>query len=430
MKFSYSVTTHPGKVRSRNEDTYIADSSIGLFLVADGMGGHSRGDEASTTAAVTVHEVIKKGMLIVLKYQQDKSKKNRNAIFQLLREAIKQANKAVLNKSRRYHPREIMGTTMTGMLLVGGSAFVFHVGDSRLYLLREDKIHLITPDDSLFFQLIRLGATTKEKEKRFPFKNIMTKAVGVREDIEPLILDLPLLKGDRLLISSDGLHGYFPDKDLQIFLSQDNIENALKLLVGGALNAGGEDNITGIIVQIDDIEEEEQKEQINIYTILEEEQLFTSLTLSELVRIFAVSDIIYAKDGEYIFKQGEKSDSFYLVLKGNVLITRDNEIVASITKGEHFGELSLASVGIRLASGIAKGDTTLLRLKRDRFIGLIHKDPIIGLKLLWNLSMILGMKARSINDELSLLKAMIEHNKLKIPTILDSDELEVIDEED
>ena len=432
MELEYFAGTHPGQVRKRNEDTYVADPAIGLYLVADGMGGHARGDEASRVAALTVHETIKKGILSSLEFQEKGTPEAKQKVYALLRDAVSRANMAVFGRGWSSRAKEIMGTTLTGILISGTRAFVFHVGDSRVYLFRNGRVHLITADDSLFFRLLKAGGATKGQERSFPYKNIMTKAVGVRQTVEPLIMDFPLLPGDRILICSDGLYGYFTDQELAQIMKGSKASTMVQEMIKRALERGGEDNITGIVIKFSgkEVLSPQELESQQAVEAISREPLFSGLSLAELFRLQSKCEVRNYKVGELIFRQGEKAEDFFIVISGSLEIQRDGKVVAVVSSGEHFGELSLVSAGKRMATGMAVEALRLFIMKRSVFLETIREDPLIGVKLLWNLSSMLSDRLKRAHDELSLLRTMVEHQGMERFEFLSSDFLEEVEDED
>jgi protein phosphatase len=204
-----------GKRRARNEDAFLIDEAIGLFVVADGMGGHAAGDVASSLAI----SAFRKGLA-----------------GDAVADAILAANRAVWQQSRAEPAQSGMGTTLTAMVRErnpGSSLIVGHVGDSRLYRLRNGTLEQLTRDHSV--------AGT----------SLLTRAIGTRPDVEVDVFRTPIAPGDRYLICSDGLTGMVHDEDLRVMLAQDK---GLDAICGDLIDAanlrGGIDNITAIVVSV------------------------------------------------------------------------------------------------------------------------------------------------------------------------------------
>jgi protein phosphatase len=228
------AATDVGRVREGNEDAYLVDDAMGLVAVADGMGGHRAGEVASATALEALRAAITSG--------------------RPLRESIEDANDAVFTKSRTDQDLHGMGTTLTaGTLVAGGTLLVGHVGDSRAYLLRDGEMRQITEDHSLVEELVREGRLTADEAAVHPQRSIITRALGLDLAVEVDVYPVELAPGDRLLLCSDGLTGMVQPDDIAATLRRESDPSrAAAQLVDLANHAGGEDNITVVVVAVTD----------------------------------------------------------------------------------------------------------------------------------------------------------------------------------
>ena len=228
------AATDVGRVRDGNEDAYLVDDAMGLVAVADGMGGHRAGEVASATALEALRAAITGG--------------------RPLREAIEDANDAVYTKSLTDTSLRGMGTTLTaGTLVAGGTLLVGHVGDSRAYLLHDGELRQVTDDHSLVEELVREGRLTADEAAVHPQRSIITRALGVDASVEVDVYPVELVPGDRLLLCSDGLTGMVQPDDIAATLRRESDPTrAAHQLVDAANAAGGEDNITVVVVAVTD----------------------------------------------------------------------------------------------------------------------------------------------------------------------------------
>jgi protein phosphatase len=228
------AATDVGRVREGNEDAYLVDDATGLVAVADGMGGHRAGEVASATALEALRAAITSG--------------------RPLRESIEDANDAVFTKSRTDQDLHGMGTTLTaGTLVAGGTLLVGHVGDSRAYLLHDGELRQITEDHSLVEELVREGRLTADEAAVHPQRSIITRALGLDLAVEVDVYPVELAPGDRLLLCSDGLTGMVQPDDIAATLRRESDPHrAAAQLVDLANHAGGEDNITVVVVAVTD----------------------------------------------------------------------------------------------------------------------------------------------------------------------------------
>lgn len=256
QRMIYGIKSDVGQARSNNQDavlTYLTTSEMsedppdfGLFIVADGMGGHSNGEQASATAARTVgHYGYSEIFLPMLR--QEEASADRPTITEVLREAIQSANVAV----SKAVPEG--GTTVTAAAIVGDLAYIGHVGDSRAYLITEEGIEQLTRDHSLVQRLIELEQLTPEEALEHPQRNVLYRAIGQNENVDVDAITRRLPPSSRLLICSDGLWNLVPDEEIrQTVASSPNPQMACEALVKLANARGGSDNISVIIVKMPD----------------------------------------------------------------------------------------------------------------------------------------------------------------------------------
>ena len=231
FKLVAAGVTDVGRVRDGNEDDFIDQADrLGLVAVADGMGGHRAGEVASATALEALRAAVANG--------------------RSLRDAIEGANDAVLQKSESHRELHGMGTTLTaGMLGSDGQLVVGHVGDSRAYLVRDGELTQITNDHSLVEEMVRGGELTPEQAEVHPRRSIITRALGIDPQVEVDEYPIDLRPGDRILLCSDGLTTMVrPDDIAGILNRQHDPKRAAQLLVDAANEAGGEDNVTAVII--------------------------------------------------------------------------------------------------------------------------------------------------------------------------------------
>lgn len=244
MNLRAGVRTDVGKVRGGNEDSYVAQAP--LFAVADGMGGHRAGDVASATAVD-----------VITQRAPDASVDSPESLSTLLR----QANRAIWEKARSDPSLKGMGTTCTLILIDGDHAELAHVGDSRAYLLRDGHLEQLTEDHTLVGRMVKEGRLRQEEAERHPQRSIITRALGVDSDVEVDVQRLDLRVGDRLLLNSDGLTGMLDADAVESVLNDEaDPQAAADKLVSLANDAGGEDNITVVVVDVTDEDERSEEE--------------------------------------------------------------------------------------------------------------------------------------------------------------------------
>ena len=240
-----------GKARDMNQDCfYVSDlnkDEIKLYIVADGMGGYKGGEIASSLAVKSVKNFVFNNF--------KKSRKDREAILQLLKAAIEYANMIVYEKSKEDPELQDMGTTLDACLIYNNKVFIGHVGDSRVYRIRKNFMRKLTSDHSYVEKLVKEGTITKEEAYNHPKKNMLMKALGCNSLVQPDLICKGFLKDDILLMCSDGLTNMLRDNEIYNILLK-NPDKPVEALIRNANNLGGHDNITVVIVDNIDIGEE------------------------------------------------------------------------------------------------------------------------------------------------------------------------------
>ena len=222
--------TDVGRVRSRNEDAAVIGD--GFFAVCDGMGGHQAGDVASKTAADTIHAELS----------------NKSFAIQNFLEAIRRANEKVYHLSRTEEHLAGMGTTLTAMLVEDEQVVLAQIGDSRAYLFRRGVLRQCTHDHSFVAELVRSGSLSYEDARTHPHKNLITRALGTSAHVEADVFEIGRRAGDRWLLCSDGLTDLVTDIEIQDILYEKKSEEAADELLTLALERGGLDNITFLLI--------------------------------------------------------------------------------------------------------------------------------------------------------------------------------------
>ncbi len=422
MTLDQASRTDVGRVRSRNEDNLSVVPELGLYVVADGMGGHQGGDEASRCACIAVEDHVRAQHKVVSTYLDDRSPARRKDVLRLMAGAVRAANERILLEAEMHPELNGMGSTLVILLVAGGRAFVANVGDSRAYLLRDGAASLLTEDHSLFFELLRQGRMTRASAARFPYKNVVTRALGMRGAVHADCFELDVVPGDRLLLCSDGLHGVIEDEDLLRLAGGGHLGAAVEALVGAANAAGGPDNVTAVLVEVqaidDDANEVRRRNQA-----MREFPVFHGLSTAEVVRVVSMCERrVYPAGGE-LFREGEVCDGLYGVLSGDIEVWRGGRALQTFGPGSHLGELSLVEELPRLATAVAHGPAEVLVLSRRVFEVLLRHAPQTSARLLRNLVSILARRLRNTNDELVVLKTEFDASNLALPEVLAADEL-------
>jgi protein phosphatase len=241
VHFTCAARTDTGIVRSGNEDNYLMLSDRGVFIVADGMGGHAAGEVASEMAVRIISKEL--GSLRGLTDEQAGER---------MRTAIINANNAIFERTLTEHDKRGMGTTTTAMILLPKRFLIGQVGDSRAYLLRNGDFLQVTKDHSYVQEQVDLGLLTPEQARVHPYSNVITRCIGANNDVVPDLYFGQLRAGDVILLASDGLTGMLEDPQLVTILSSEGgPQQWVDRMVSEANRRGGLDNITAIVIRIE-----------------------------------------------------------------------------------------------------------------------------------------------------------------------------------
>jgi PPM family protein phosphatase len=233
-----------GVIRSGNEDNYIVVPERGIFVVADGMGGHAAGEVASEMAVHTMTREL--GALGNLGDEQ---------VGERMRAAIRAANAAIFQRTLTELDKRGMGTTVTALVLYGARFLVGQVGDSRAYLLRDGALTQITKDHSYVQEQVDAGYLTPEQARTHPYSNVITRCVGANSEVVPDVYVGAVKPRDQFLLASDGLTGMLEDPELaKVLVSNRTPQEKVDDLITAANRHGGLDNITAIIVRVDSVD--------------------------------------------------------------------------------------------------------------------------------------------------------------------------------
>jgi serine/threonine protein phosphatase PrpC len=411
MELTFAAATDVGRQRQHNEDNFLIDKKLRVFMVADGMGGHAAGEVASSIAVHEIRDAIYNNRDLIDRYRVDEPGVQAIEILQMLEHAIQAACSTVYNRAQAEPDKRGMGTTATVLLIAGAPdhlrGFIAHVGDSRVYLARQGQSHMLTEDHSLMNELVRRGKLTRGQIESSPYKqykNAVTRAVGVYQSVEVDTFDFDILPGDRFLLCSDGLYAYLDEATLPQVLSDGDVKDTPTKLIDLANNGGGHDNITSVVVRIGDNSSglaPRMSEAAVKLDVLKAMQMFRYLSYKELVRVANIAEIIEVAPDHTIFSQGQTGDAMYVVLSGSVRLSKDGAVVARLDKGQHFGEMSLVDRSVRSLNAVTAEPTRLITINRKDFYEIIKKEPQLAVKLLWSFVQVLGARLRKTTSDLS-----------------------------
>jgi len=240
MKLNFTGSTDPGLVHSSNQDAYHIDPNGRFFIVADGMGGHAGGEQASRIATEEIKEFL-------LSHWDAP-----DPTPTLLENALKKANQAIIEDQQQHPERSDMGTTVVAVIFRSpDSPWCAHVGDSRLYRFRESQLQQVTEDHTWVARAIKLGEITEEEARNHPYRHVLSRCLGRKELHQVELQPLDIKLGDRLILCSDGLTEELNNQNIAEQLRNSPVlEKASLALIEAAKEKGGHDNITIVMVSL------------------------------------------------------------------------------------------------------------------------------------------------------------------------------------
>jgi serine/threonine protein phosphatase PrpC len=382
---------HVGRRRKVNEDCWLADDDLGLYVVSDGMGGHRAGEVASATAVETVAQALREKRRLLERVRAGKAKAKQAAIA--ADEAVQEASRKVFQLATSEPERTGMGCTLTLLLLLGERGVMAHVGDSRLYLCRDGEVHQLSRDHTYVEELAGVDRIPKEALRSHPYAGTLTRAVGVQDAVQVDLLVFDVLPEDRFLLCSDGLANYVTD---EVWFAQELDREDLDAIPGElvrfANESGGADNITALVVGVEadpasDPESWKRAEEWRARSrALSSCFLFKDLPLARLAQILASCQDRTFEPGQTVLDERGPCSGLWIVVKGICELSRRGEVLGELGPGDHFGVTALLSPRPARARVQAWETCRLLILSADAFHSVTSARPGLGVILMRRLA--------------------------------------------
>lgn len=384
--------TDVGRERTSNEDAYHCDPALGLFVVCDGMGGHAAGEVASAHTVRSLVETLR-GMSPTLA-EIANGKVGSEVLGAAMRSAIERACGELYALGKSDPQRRGMGSTCTALAIAGRRAVLAHVGDSRCYLLRNGQLTQISSDHTYVAEAVRQGVLRPEDAASSPYGNVITRAVGPQETVIVDVVGFDLGPGDTLMLCSDGLHQYLQsDDELSGILSRSSLESAARSLTSLALERGGSDNITTLVLRVPNAPlGTSEIAPLEGIEALRHVDLLRDLTMAEVIRLCQAFTPREVQAGEVLIREGEPGEDFFVLVEGAVEVYRGQQRMAVLEKGSHFGDIALVAERPRTASVRAATPCRLLTTRRSALYPFLEREPMLAAKFFWKLAQTLGLR--------------------------------------
>lgn len=381
-----------GKVRRHNQDSFLIDPRLGLFAVADGMGGGAKGEVASALACNAIQEAIGEVERLVERMLEAEDPEPTAPDIEKLAFWLEQA---VLRGCREVYDASTalagesgkMGTTVDVVWSVGQHLFTAHVGDSRIYRVRDGAAEVLTEDHTMIREKIKRGLLTEEQALTAGGRSVITRTLGVQKRVQVDMGHHTVLPGDRFLVCSDGLYRDLgPETFAQILKSTHGATSA-EILVSMANAKGGGDNITALVIEA--VEDDEESIQPHGFAphirTLRACSLFSYCTWNELARVADCCRVKELPPGSWVFKEGQPGRECFIIESGGVEVIKGDTARYTLGPGRMFGEMSFIDVPLRTASVRTTDPTRLLMLSRRDFLQLVRQDANLGSKVQWQM---------------------------------------------
>jgi PPM family protein phosphatase len=401
-----------GKQRQNNEDAIGVDDAAGIFLVADGMGGHQHGEVASRETIGTMHQKLAASRAVFDRFRDDPTDASQAAAVAAVVNAVEETCARVFDMGGRSGAsRSRMGSTLDAVVRVGDRVILAHVGDGRIYLLRGARCYRLTEDHTLVGEQIKAGLIKEAEAEESTFKGVLTRAIGTHRSVKVDTLILDLSPGDVLLMCTDGLHRYAGADEIARLLGPTPTPAMVGKLVEHANAKGGVDNISVILIACAPPREEAGVSKQTTKPLSKSIgagrieavcalPMFQHLSYREQVAVLSVARSRTFEAGSTVVKQGEVGSEMFIILEGRLVVSRDGVKIAELGPGGHFGEMSLVDDARRSATVKAETKAEVLSIGQIELNGLMRVEPVLGVKVLWSFVQVLSARLRTASAEI------------------------------
>jgi len=392
-----------------NEDATMALYDVPLFAVADGSG-------ARWPAELTLKTLLEHGKHLLEfrdKVKSEGSSSSRLAVGHFFESVFNEAGREV--RDELIERGEGRGTAAAvALTFMGPFAYVAHIGDSRAYLWRGDKLRVLTTDHTLAMMRLKRGELSPKEYAESPFKKTLTQAIGVTPELRPDIAEIRVAPGDVFLLCSDGLHRMVQDKRIAEILAADgDLAGKAAALCREADQAGGKDNTSIVLVDVasdagrEVTDVELKRERLDIARILGKCFLFQTLADAERLLVAPYFEYETFEQGDLVCTEGEPGDSLYVIVSGKVRVTYKKAHLIDLGPGGYAGEIALAREGPRTATIVAAQKTMVLKLTRPRFLEILRRRPTLGVQLALPLLDNVGQRLVDVRQRLTRVQEVV-----------------------
>ncbi len=416
MKTTVSAMTHVGRKRQHNEDSFFSDEALGVFAVCDGLGGQAAGEVASRMACDVIRDYLVshpdrletcRGVTTVF---------NCADVSALIRDAVQAAHEAIRKSAAASPERAGMACTLVLMMALGNHVAFAHLGDSRAYLCRRNRLHALTRDHNYAIESVHSGTQSLQEMMNSNKGARITRCLGSPAPlVDPDVLVIEPMNGDTFLLCSDGVTTHLGSPDILDIMMSEKPAHVPETLIAECNACGGVDNITAVVVSITGQTLEHDKELVARISSFRRMPIFSRLDLVELTRIFNRCQMEKHEVGDYIITDGADDHRLFVCLSGHAEVRKKGGRLASVRPNDAFGEMALLENVPRSADVVADKPTTTLAFAREDFVDIMRQEPWMAIKMLFPLAQHLNHRLRRTNDKLA--RAVTELAELRVESV-------------
>lgn len=404
MRITASGQTDIGRQRDHNEDAWLIDPDLGLYIVCDGMGGHAAGEIASQETVRLVQASIRRQRAVLSDYINSPTFEQRTQVLRLVEAAVQEACAHVYAMGQSDPLQKGMGTTIAMLLALGEAAVIAHAGDSRVYLIRDHQAHQLTADHSLVWHMLKSGRLTREEAAHWPYSNVITRSVGTKPTVQADTLFVECMAHDRFLLCSDGFHNYLRcEEELAQMSAHLSLEDLVTACINMANEGGGSDNVTVVAMQVEAVRRTGGEAGVSVtrkVEALKRIRLFSLCDTHELVKVLNIVHVRSYEAGDVIIAEDTVGDDFFILVSGKVEVVRKGQLLNTLGPGAPFGETALLEQAKRSATVRALEPTKAMRIRGQDFYAMLEQEPTMAVKFLRSFVLAMHQRLRTTSADL------------------------------
>lgn len=421
MEYLSTGESTKGSDRIKNDDHFLIKDEVGLHIVCDGFGEDGRGALASQMTTDFIARVMMAQKKVFTEYKTKPTDKLRHDITELVEQAVNKISLQILSIISKESIRRQMGTTLSMVLVAGNGVFLAHIGNSRIYLLREDSVHLLTEDHVRKKTDKKTKMVDDELSAHGLSSTALTRMLGASQQLKVDLLYFEVMPGDTLLLCTDGASDVLDNTKIFEIIKETEEANLSKAILAYAKSHNPNENATAVTISFTPSKKKSETAtpQAKFSTLLKI-PLFSQFDYKEMSKVMTFMKTKKFKAGDKIVTEGETGEELFVILAGAADVIVNEKIVAELRDCDYFGELSLIDKEPRSATVTAKSDLEVLVLERKNFEHLISHEPQLSVKMLWRFAQTLTSRIRHIDQgpvEIEKTKNNIKNDQYKNITL-------------